>query len=42
MIGALHRRTAIIVTAIGSATFLILVIAGAVSSTHHAPGTTGN
>ena len=41
VIGALNRRAAIAVTGIGAVVFLVLVIVGAVSATHQAPGPLG-
>ena len=41
LIGALNRRAAIAVTGIGAVVFLVLVIVGAVSATHQAPGPLG-
>ncbi len=41
VVGALRRRAAITVTALGSAVFVVLVIIGSVSAAHHAPGPLG-
>lgn len=40
-LGALQRRAAISVTALGAVIFVALVIIGAVSAAHHAPGPLG-